>query len=65
MPNIRLTVMKDSFTKEERASIIEKLTDGLNSVSVDSGKGDIKQYISCQIEETTEGGFAIGGQIFG
>ena len=63
MPTIRLPATPDSFTKTEKASIIEALTDGLNGVAVASGNGDIKQYVSCQIEESAEGGHAIGGRI--
>ena len=65
MPTVRLPVTPDSFTKTEKASIIETLIDGPNSVAVASGNGDIKQYVSCQIGETAEGGYAIGGRILG
>ena len=37
----------------------------LNSVAQETGKGDIKPYISIHIKETAAGGYAIGGQIFG
>ena len=66
MPTIRVTVPKDSWTKEEKAKIVETLTDGLNRVAQDSpGKGDIKQFINVHIEETAEGGYAMGGQVVG
>lgn len=65
MPTIKLTVPKNAWTKDEKAQIIDTLTSGLNNVAQSSGKGDIKQFIGVQIEETAEGGYAIGGQIFG
>lgn len=66
MPTIRVTVPKDSWTREEKAKIVETLTDGLNSVAQASpGKGDIKPYINVHIEETAEGGYAMGGQVVG
>ena len=66
MPTIRLTVPKDSWSKEEKGEIVTKLTDGLDEVAKASpGKGDIKRYINVHIEETAEGGYAMGGQVVG
>ena len=65
MPTIRVTVPKSAWTKDEKAKIVSTLTDGLNSVASDSGKGDIKPYINVHIEETTEGGYAMGGSVIG
>ena len=65
MPTIKLTVPKASWSKEAKEKIVHTLTDGLNTVAHSEGKGDIKQFISVQIEETAEGGYAIGGQVFG
>ncbi len=63
MPTIRVTVPKSAWTKDEKAAIVSKLTDSLNTVAADSGKGDIKQYINVHIEETAEGGYAMGGTV--
>ncbi|MEM7730106.1 MAG: tautomerase family protein [Pseudomonadota bacterium] len=65
MPTIRVTVPKSSWSKEEKAKIVAKLTDALNEVAGTSGKGDIKPYINVHIEETSEGGYAMGGQVVG
>ncbi|MFQ6552683.1 tautomerase family protein [Aestuariibius insulae] len=65
MPTIRVTVPQSAWSKEEKAQIVEKLTDGLNNVAGASGKGDIKQFINVHIEETAEGGYAMGGQVVG
>ena len=65
MPTIRVTVPKSAWSKEEKAQIAAKLTNSLNQVAGSSGKGDIKQYINVHIEETAEGGYAMGGQIVG
>ncbi|MEM7322119.1 MAG: hypothetical protein AAF531_03445 [Actinomycetota bacterium] len=65
MPTIKLTVPPGAWSKDEKAAIIERLTNGLNDVATESGKGDITPFIACQIEETAEGGYAVGGQIFG
>lgn len=63
MPTIKVTVPKSSWSKEEKAKIVTSLTDGLSSVAAESGKGDIKQYINVHIEETAEGGYAMGGNV--
>lgn len=65
MPTIKLTVPKGAWNKEEKAKIVERFTNTLNEVAQESGKGNIKQFIGVQIDETAEGGYAIGGQIFG
>ena len=65
MPTIRVTVPKNSWSRDEKADIVAKLTDSLASVGQSSGKGDIKQYINVHIEETAEGGYAMGGNVVG
>ncbi|MEM9190888.1 MAG: tautomerase family protein [Myxococcota bacterium] len=65
MPTIRLAVPPKAWTKEEKAKLVEALTDALARTAEECGKGDIKQFIGVQIDETAEGGYAMGGQIFG
>ena len=65
MPTIRVTVPKSAWSREEKAEIVAKLTDGLASVGQSSGKGDIAPYINVHIEETSEGGYAMGGKVVG
>ena len=65
MPTIKLTVPQGAWTKKEKARLVERFTNTLNEVAQETGKGDIKKFISVHIEETAEGGYAIGGQIFG
>lgn len=65
MPTIRVTVPQAAWSKDEKAQIVTKLTDSLNQVAAATGKGDIKQYINVHIEETAEGGYAMGGQVVG
>ncbi|MFG5383807.1 tautomerase family protein [Yoonia sp. R2-816] len=65
MPTIRVTVPQSAWSKDEKAQIVARLTDGLNDVAATSGKGDIKQFINVHIEETAEGGYAMGGQVVG
>ena len=65
MPTINLTVPKDAWSKEEKAVIIDRLTAALVDVAAERGKGDIKPHVAVQIDETAEGGYAVGGQIFG
>jgi len=65
MPTIRVTIPQSAWTKDEKALLVAKLTDGLNEVAGVTGKGDIKQYINVHIDETAEGGYAMGGQVVG
>ena len=65
MPTIKVTIPTNAWTKEEKAGIVARLTDGMATAAQDAGKGDIKQYVNVQIEEAAEGGYAMGGQIVG
>ena len=65
MPTIKVTVPKNAWTTEEKSNIAVRLTEALNAVAQDAGKGDITQYINAHIEETAEGGYAVGGHVVG
>lgn len=65
MPVIRVTVPGNAWSKEEKAEIAAKLTDGLATVAETSGKGDIKQFTTVHILEASEGGYAMGGNVIG
>ncbi len=65
MPTINLTVPKAAWSKEEKGEIVTRLTDALAAYAKEAGKGDIKQYVSVHVNETAEGGYAIGGNVFG
>ena len=65
MPTIRVMIPAGAWSKEEKGQIAAELTSALNRVAQEAGKGDIKQYINAQIQETAEGGYAIGGNVIG
>ena len=65
MPTIRVTVPKAAWTPEEKGVIATKLTEALGAVAETAGKGDIRRYINVHIDETAEGGYAMGGQVVG
>lgn len=65
MPTLTLTVPQGAWSKAQKAKIVDRLTNALSDVAAEEGKGDIKQFIGVQVTETAEGGYAVGGQIFG
>ncbi|MEM7028614.1 MAG: hypothetical protein AAF629_03390 [Chloroflexota bacterium] len=65
MPTIKVTIPKEAWSTEEKGKIALRLTEALNAVAQEVGKGDIKQYINAHIEETAEGGYAVGGNVVG
>ena len=65
MPTIRVTLPQGVWSKDDKAQIATKLTDGLNEVAQSSGKGDVKPYVNVHITETAEGGYAVGGTVVG
>ena len=65
MPTIKVTVPRNAWNVGEKADIAQRLTGALASVGEASGKGDITPYINVHIEETSEGGYAMGGKVIG
>lgn len=65
MPTIRLTVPRGAWSVGEKQQIVSTFTQGLAGIAQNSGKGDITPYINVHIEETSEGGYAMGGQVVG
>ncbi len=65
MPTIRVTIPIASWSVEEKAAIVAKLTKALNEAAEEAGKGDITPYINVHVEETAEGGYAIAGKVVG
>lgn len=65
MPTIRVTVPKDAWSRDQKAQIAARLTDGLNGVAQEAGRGDIAPHITVHIDETAEGGYAMGGKVVG
>ena len=65
MPTVKLTVPKGAWTREEKAVLVERLTDAVAGYAAEQGKGDIKAFVNVHIVEPAEGGYAVGGQIVG
>ncbi|MEO0593772.1 MAG: hypothetical protein AAFZ38_09345 [Myxococcota bacterium] len=65
MPTIKVTIPKGAWSKDEKGEIAKSLTIALNAVAQDSGKGDIGSFINVHVEETAEGGYAVGGKVVG
>ena len=65
MPTIRVMVPAGAWSKEEKGKVATELTETLNRVAQEVGKGDIKPYVNAQIEEAAEGGYAVGGNVLG
>lgn len=65
MPVIRVTIPQGAWSKDDKAALAASLTDGLAGVAADTGKGDIKQFVTVHVLEASEGGYAMGGQVVG
>ncbi|MEO0324292.1 MAG: tautomerase family protein [Myxococcota bacterium] len=65
MPTLRLAIPPNHWTKDEKQKLVEALTDALARTAEECGKGDIRKFVGVQIDETAEGGYAIGGTVFG
>ncbi|MEM7799406.1 MAG: 4-oxalocrotonate tautomerase [Chloroflexota bacterium] len=73
MPQIHVTLPKNAWSKEEKAVVVEKLTAAMAEAGVETGvaerasvpEANMTPFINVFIEETSEGGYAIGGQVLG
>ena len=73
MPQIHVTLPRGSWSKEEKAVVIQKLTAAMAEAGVETGvaersgvpENNMTPFINVFIEETAEGGYAVGGQLFG
>ena len=65
MPTVKLTVPKGAWSKEEKADLVQRLTQAVAGYAAERGKGDITSFVNVHIVEPAEGGYAVGGQVFG
>ena len=73
MPQIHVTLPKGSWSKDEKAVAIAKLTAAMAEAGLETGiaeraglpENDMTPFVNVFIEEASEGGYAIGGQVFG
>ncbi|MEM7334682.1 MAG: tautomerase family protein [Chloroflexota bacterium] len=73
MPQIHVTLPKGSWSKEEKAVVVEKLTSAMAEAGKVTGVAEraglpdsnMVPFVNVFIEETAEGGYAIGGQVLG
>lgn len=73
MPQIHVVLPNGSWSKEEKAVVVEKLTAAMAEAGVETGvaqragvpDNNMAPFINVFIEETAAGGYAIGGQVLG
>ncbi|MDR8393765.1 hypothetical protein NC796_21605 [Aliifodinibius sp. S!AR15-10] len=65
MPTVQLTVPKNDLNRSEKTKFIEHLTDSVAQFYDEEKDEQIKEFVNVQIRETTEGGYAVGGEIIG
>ena len=58
MPLVKIDVIKNVFTKEQKRQMIEKVTDAIVSIEGEAMRG----YTWVIVEEIQEGDWGIGGQ---
>ncbi|MBA1147581.1 4-oxalocrotonate tautomerase [Ectothiorhodospiraceae bacterium WFHF3C12] len=65
MPTIRMTVPKGDLSKADKEEAVNRLTETVSGLFRDRKGEDIRPYVMVQINETSEGGYALGGDIIG
>lgn len=65
MPTIRLTVPPEDLTDEQKAILIERMTDAVDQFYLEEKGEDIREFVNIRIVETAETGYAIGGEVIG
>jgi len=59
MPLITVKVIEDVFTPEQKAEIIEKLTEAMVAIEGES----LREYTLVLIEDVKQGGWSVGGKM--
>ena len=65
MPTLQLTVPKDDLNADEKAELIDRLTDTVSEFYQKEQDEDIRDFVNVQITETADTGYAVGGTIIG
>lgn len=65
MPTLRLTIPDGDLTAEQKADLIDRLTDTVSQFYLDAHGEDLREFVNVQITETAEDGYAVGGTIIG
>ena len=65
MPTLQLTVPKDDLDADEKAELIDRLTDTVSEFYQKEQDEDLREFVNVQITETAEEGYAVGGTIIG
>lgn len=65
MPTIRMTVPEGDLTREDKAEAVSRLTETISELFQNRKGEDVRPYVMVQINETSEGGYALGGEIIG
>jgi phenylpyruvate tautomerase PptA (4-oxalocrotonate tautomerase family) len=65
MPTLQLTVPKDDLDADEKAELIDRLTDTVSEFYQKEQDEDIRDFVNVQITETADTGYAVGGTIIG
>ena len=65
MSTLQLTVPKDDLDADEKAELIDRLTDTVSEFYQKEQDEDIRDFVNVQITETADTGYAVGGTIIG
>ena len=65
MPTLQLTVPEGDLDADEKAELIDRLTDTVSQFYRDAHDEDLRKFVNVQITETAEDGYAVGGTIIG
>jgi phenylpyruvate tautomerase PptA (4-oxalocrotonate tautomerase family) len=65
MPTLQLTVPEGDLDADEKAELIDRLTDTVSEFYQKEQDEDIRDFVNVQITETADTGYAVGGTIIG
>lgn len=65
MPTVQMTVPQGDLTQEQKAEVVERLTDTVSRFFRDAKQEDVRDFVVVHIRETAPGGYALGGRIIG
>lgn len=65
MPTLQVTVPQNDLNQYQKSQLIEQLTESISEFYLTEKDEQVKEFVNIRIHETTENGYAVGGNIIG
>ncbi|SHF07779.1 4-oxalocrotonate tautomerase family enzyme [Fodinibius roseus] len=65
MPTIQVTIPRDDLDQNQKSQLVQQLTESISEFYITEKNEQVKEFVNIRIHETSENGYAVGGDIIG